>query len=98
MRKSFRMREIKKQKKWSVQYQAQNTEANASVAQLARELQITETTAKLLYTRGFHTASAATSFLNQAETNLHDPFSLLDITAAVERIFLALDNKERIVI
>jgi len=92
------MRETKKQKKWSVQYQAQNTEANASVAQLARELQITETTAKLLYTRGFHTASAATSFLNQAETNLHDPFSLLDITAAVERIFLALDNKERIVI
>ncbi len=92
------MRENKKQIKWSVQYPERDSNADSLVKQMARELQVSETTAKLLYTRGFHTSEEAIAFLQQAETSLHDPFTLQDIEPAVERIFLALERGERIAI
>ena len=95
--KEMKMKEQKKKKKWSIRYTS--TEASkAAVEALARELDISTTTAKLLYTRGLTDAQKATVFLKQAETNLHDPFALKDIELAVARILSALEKNEKIAI
>lgn len=91
------MKELKKKKKWSIRY-APTAENAAVVKRLADELGISQTTAKLLFTRGLTTAEQATVFLKQAETSLHDPFLLKDIKPAVARILGALERGERIAI
>lgn len=95
--KEIRMKELKKKKKWSIRY-LPTAENDSIVKQLAQDLGISQTTAKLLFTRGFDTADKATVFLKQAETSLHDPFMLKDIEFAVDRILQALQKGERIAI
>ena len=91
------MKELKKKKKWSIRY-APTVENAAAVKNLSEQLGVSLTTAKLLFTRGLTTADAATVFLKQAETSLHDPFLLKDIKLAVARILSALEKGERIAI
>ena len=91
------MKEQRKKKKWSIRY-APTAESSAAVKALADELGISQTTAKLLFTRGLTTAEKATVFLKQTETSLHDPFLLKDIKPAVARILTALEKGERIAI
>ncbi len=91
------MKEFKKRKKWSIKYTPQ-AENDAIVCRMAEELQVSATTAKLLFTRGLKTAEAATAFLRQSETSLHDPFLLKDIVPATERILLSLERHEKIAI
>lgn len=56
-------------------------------------------TQQLLATRGVTSLEAAEAFLSpDYETQLHDPELLHDIDVAVARIFVALENKEPIVI
>ena len=95
--KEIGMKELKKKKKWSIRY-VPTVQSEAMIAELAQELGVLPTTAKLLYTRGLCTADKATVFLKQAETSLHDPFALSDIEPAVARIFKALEKGERIAI
>ena len=95
--KEMKMKELKKKKKWSIRY-SPTVENTAAVKRLADDLNVSLTTAKLLFTRGFTTAEQATVFLKQAETSLHDPFALKDIELAVKRIFDALEKGERIAI
>ena len=95
--KEIGMKEQKKKKRWSIRY-APSAENNAAVKNLANQLGVSLTTAKLLFTRGLSTAEKATAFLKQAETSLHDPFALKDIELAVERILRALEKGERIAI
>ena len=58
-----------------------------------------ELTRILLSNRGIKTAKDAEDFLNlNYENNIHDPFLMKDMGKAVERIFSAIKNKERIVI
>ncbi len=90
------MKDIKKTKKWSLHYR--EGDADACIEQLGRDMGVTPTMAKLLYTRGYHTADQARAFLHQAETQLHDPFLLCDMEKAIERISLALERGERIAI
>ena len=82
------MKELKKKKKWSIRY-APTVENATAVKNLSEQLGVSLTTAKLLFTRGLTTADAATVFLKQAETSLHDPFLLKDIKLAVARILSA---------
>ncbi len=95
--KEIGMKELKKNKKWSIRY-VQTDESTIAIKMLAEELGVSLTTAKLLFTRGFHTADKATSFLKQAETSFHDPFMLKDIKLAVNRILSALEKGEKIAI
>ena len=53
---------------------------------------------KLLYQRGLYTADDTQLFLKPSLGNLHDPFLLDGMKAAVDRILLAIRNKERILI
>ncbi len=54
---------------------------------------------KLLFYRGIKTAAVATKFLQpDYDRDLLDPFLLKDMAKAVERLFLALERKEKIII
>jgi single-stranded-DNA-specific exonuclease len=56
------------------------------------------TLARLLVTRGISDSAAAELFLNPALTNLHSPYSMMGMKAAVERIATAIAGKEDILI
>ncbi|HET8741385.1 MAG TPA: hypothetical protein VFM41_02090, partial [Gaiella sp.] len=62
---------------------------------LARELGVREITATVLVRRGLDEPDLARAFL-AAEPPGHDPFTLGDMTAAVERIRAAVRDGERI--
>src|SRR5688500_2573469 len=65
---------------------------------LERELGITPTTARLLCIRGLGDLEDARRFLSPSLDDLHDPFALAGMAAAVERILDAVERKERIAI
>src|SRR5215210_9317504 len=64
-------------------------------AQLAQELGISETTARVLVRRGYTDAAAARAFLAGMDPG-HEPALLGDIGAACDRIRAAIASKERI--
>jgi single-stranded-DNA-specific exonuclease len=65
---------------------------------LARELRISPVTARLLCIRGISDADAARRFLSPSLSDLHDPFALADMAAAVDRILRAIQRQERIAV
>ena len=64
---------------------------------LAEECGVSELTARILVNRGITTYAAADQFLNQ-DTALEDPFAILDMDRAAERILQAVDSGEPITI
>ncbi len=68
------------------------------VEKLSREIDCHLVIASLLYGRGIQTPGAAHFFLNPTFEQLKDPFSLMDMDKAVERIHTAVFNKEKILI
>jgi len=88
----------KKQKKWSLKYSPGNTVVDEAVRALADETGLSEIMASLLFTRGYATKDQVHAFFHQDATCLHDPFLMTDMKAAVERIELALQRKEKIAI
>jgi single-stranded-DNA-specific exonuclease len=65
---------------------------------LSRELGVSPVTARLLCIRGLGALEDARRFLSPRLDDLHDPFRLAGMTAAVERILAAIDAKDRIAI
>jgi single-stranded-DNA-specific exonuclease len=65
---------------------------------LARELHLAVPLAQVLINRGYNEAEAASRFLSPQLRQLGDPFDLPDMAAAVDRILLAIEKQERIVI
>ena len=86
----------RKQKMWSLRYPARDAEADASVRRLAEETGFSEVMARLLYTRGYKSAEEVRVFLQQEETQLHDPYGMQDMELAVKRIRSALEKGEKI--
>ena len=79
--------------KWSLkQFDAQ------SVSELTTGNQIPEFLAKLLVIRGIDTPEKVERFFNGTMEDLHDPFLMKGMEAAVTRIVEALDRKEKIII
>nr|NJM01113.1 single-stranded-DNA-specific exonuclease RecJ [Desulfobacula sp.] len=70
----------------------------AAVELLIEKLNCHPLLAKLLSARNILTAPEAESFLNPNLQNLPDPFLLKDMNIAVERIYTALENKEKILV
>jgi single-stranded-DNA-specific exonuclease len=70
----------------------------ASVARLARELHLSEVLATLLANRGITDPQTAHKFLYPSINDLHDPFLMQDMRAAVRRILEAVARKEKILI
>ena len=67
-------------------------------SQLSRELGISQVTARLLSIRGITQPDEARQFLAPALRDLHDPFKLAGMDAAVDRILRALERRERIAV
>lgn len=82
------------QKRWVV-YEEDRPEI---ADKLATSLQIDRVLALLLVQRGIVTFSDARDFFRPSLENLHDPFLLKDMDVAIDRIQLAFDRNERILI
>ncbi|MEE1282178.1 MAG: single-stranded-DNA-specific exonuclease RecJ, partial [Acutalibacteraceae bacterium] len=67
------------------------------VKEIMTEFSIPSIVAMLLSIRGINTSEEINRFLYE-EDELDDPFLLIDMDKATERIFEALNNKERICI
>ena len=65
---------------------------------LGRELSLPPLVAQVLINRGYRDAESARAFLHPQLRHLRDPFELPGMTAAVQRVLLAITGKERIVI
>lgn len=71
---------------------------NDTVCYLMNTVGVPEAVAKLLVSIGIEDSDTAISFLKpDFRTGLHNPFLLTDMRKAVDRIFKAIDNKERII-
>ena len=74
---------------------ARKTEASAG---LARALRIPDAIAQLVICRGFKTVETAEGFLRPGLGQLHDPYLILGMKAAVARLRAALENREPVLI
>jgi single-stranded-DNA-specific exonuclease len=70
----------------------------ARVDALARDLTVSPIVARLLCIRGLDEGERARRFLTPSLDDLHDPFRLTDMTAAVDRILVAIARRERMAI
>ncbi|WP_299004567.1 single-stranded-DNA-specific exonuclease RecJ [uncultured Tenacibaculum sp.] len=68
------------------------------VKQLAKELSIDTTLAKILVQRGIETFEEAKHFFRPSLSDLHDPFLMKDMELAVQRIETAITNNENILV
>ena len=68
------------------------------VEKLSNQIDCHPVIAALLYSRGIQTEETANFFLTPTFEQLKDPFSLVDMEKAVERIHTAVLNKEKILI
>lgn len=80
-------------KRWIVR--EQDTER---VASLARALGIPKTVAAVLISRGADSELSARTFLQPSSDQLHDPYLMLGMDVAVQRLLRAIDEHEPILI
>ena len=71
---------------------------SVEVTRLARELKISEPAAIVLCARGYGDPAAASRFLAPELKDLHDPWGLKSMPAAVDRLRRAIEQKERILL
>lgn len=82
------------EKRWELQQIADTTAALG----LAQELNVSPLLGRLLLRRGIDSFDAARSFFRPQLEELHDPFLMLDMDKAVERIEAAIAAGEKILI
>ncbi len=68
------------------------------IAKIASELAVPEVMARILLNRQIDSFEKARVFFRPDLENLHDPFLMKDMDVAVDRLFHALENGERILI
>jgi len=68
------------------------------VKKLAQELNIDRNLAELLVQRGITTFEQARSFFRPSLSDLHDPFLMRDMSAAIDRIQEALEENQKILV
>ena len=68
------------------------------VKNLAQELNIDRNLAELLIQRGITTFEEAQAFFRPSLSNLHDPFLMKDMSAAIDRIETALEENQKILV
>lgn len=74
------------------------SEAAPAAARLARELNLLPLVARLLVSRGLGELEAAGRFLSPCLDQLHDPFLMADMGAAVARLRQAIERREKVLI
>lgn len=81
-------------KRWVLKEQGEE----AKIQHLSQVLNIDHNLANLLVQRGISTFEEARSFFRPSLQELHDPFLMKDMQKAVDRIQVALDNNEKILV
>jgi single-stranded-DNA-specific exonuclease len=80
-------------KRWDI------SESNPDRArEIAGALDLLPIVGQVLYNRGIETPEQVLAFCNPSVDMLHDPFLLKDMEPAVERIQMAIDQKEKILV
>ncbi len=69
-----------------------------AAAALAKEARLPQVVAELLLARGIAHAAGAHAFLNPEPAHLHDPFLMLGMTEAVERLERAIAARETVLL
>lgn len=82
------------EKRWSLKPQSDISETE----KLAKELNIDTTLANLLIQRGVKNFDEAKSFFRPSLEHLHDPFLMMDMDKAVERLSKAISSNEKILV
>ena len=82
--------------KWN--YQPSSEQERAEAEKLSEEIGISPTLCRLLQRRGVQTAAEAKKFFRPSLLDLHDPFLMDGMDAAIKRINKALGRKERILV
>ena len=85
---------LQMEKVWNIKEQPDDGQAH----ELARLLGISPIVASLLIQRGIDTPAAAFDFFNPDLERLHDPFLMRDMDRAVERVWQALEKREKILV
>src|SRR5574341_272068 len=70
----------------------------AVVEQMARALEVPPIFARIMLNRGIDSLRSAKEFFNLSLQQLHDPFLMQDMHAAVDRLAQALNRQERLLI
>lgn len=70
----------------------------AEVAVLTKALDVDKSVANLLVQRGLKSFDDARNFFRPRLEDLHDPFSMLDMNQAVDRVMSAMDRNEKILV
>ena len=92
------MNNNKREKVWCERYVFGDAHRDAVISDMAKQLGRSELFSVLLYNRGYRSAEAAQHFLRFEEADFHDPYLLKDMDRAVERVFKAIENDEKICI
>ena len=83
-----------KERKWIIKEPADPEK----VGRLSAELGIDRVLSELLVKRGVETFEQARSFFRPSLDNLHDPFLMKDMDAAVKRVRKAITSEEKILV
>ena len=75
-----------------------SAEEQALTKQLAKELSISELSARMLVVRGIRSADEARAYIRPSLEKINDPFLMKDMDKAVARLEKALQNGERILV
>ena len=92
------MEQNRKIKKWAFRYTKGDAATDSEIAALSAGSGLSTVMSTLLYTRGYRTAKQVEAFFRQETACLHDPYLMLDMKPAVERINQAIERGERIAI
>lgn len=82
------------QKRWLVKTPVEST----TVEEFRSTLKVDPIVAELLLQRNIQTYEAAESFFRPKLSQLHDPFLMKDLKEAVDRVNLAIENEEKILL
>lgn len=80
------------------QWQLDQLPQDERVSQLQKQIGAQPLIAQLLVARGYETPELVQTFLNPTVDDLIDPYELHDMQKAVDRIFSAIDQGEKIVV
>lgn len=71
---------------------------DVGIDQLASETKLSQTMVKIMVARGFKTGEDILSFIDEDMSIVHDPMLLHDMQKALDRIFVAIESNEKILV
>ncbi len=89
---------MKAAKRWIVKEPFTDTDRKAQSVQLEKDIHVTPPLARLLVQKGITTYGEAKRFFRPVLSDLHDPFLMKDMDAAVKRLQEAVSGREKILV